>query len=174
MALFALGDRQPVTPDGFHWIADCARLIGDVSIDEEVGVWFGCVLRGDNEPITIGARTNVQEHVVMHTDPGFPLTVGEGCTIGHKAMLHGCTIGDNSLIGMNATVLNGAKIGKNCIIGAGALVKEKEVVPDNSLVVGIPARIVKQLSKAAEKMLAESASHYVEKAKLFSTELRRL
>ena len=174
MALFALGDLQPLVPDNFHWIADCARLIGDVTISTDVGVWFGCVLRGDNERITVGARTNVQEHVVMHTDPGFPLTVGEGCTIGHKAMLHGCTIGDNSLVGMNATVLNGAKIGRNCIIGAGALVKENEIVPDNSLVVGIPARIVKQLSRAAEAMLTKSADHYVENAKKFSTQLKRL
>ncbi|MEM1364721.1 MAG: gamma carbonic anhydrase family protein [Pseudomonadota bacterium] len=174
MVLFALGDRQPVIPDDFHWIADCARLIGDVSIAADVGIWFGCVLRGDNELITVGARSNVQEHVVMHTDPGFPLVVGEGCTIGHKAMLHGCTIGDNSLVGMNATVLNGAKIGKNCIIGAGALVKENEIVPDNSLVVGIPARTVKKLGVAAEKMLVESAKHYVERARLFSTDLRRI
>jgi carbonic anhydrase/acetyltransferase-like protein (isoleucine patch superfamily) len=174
MVLFALADRKPTVPEGFHWIADCARIIGDVTISEDVGIWFGCVLRGDNEPIVVGPRSNIQEHVVMHTDPGYPLTVGEGCTVGHKAMLHGCTIGDNTLVGMNATVLNGAKIGKNCIIGAGALVKENEIVPDNTLVVGIPARSVKTLSSAAEKMLRMSADHYVENAKRFSASLKRI
>ena len=171
MSLFSLGDVKPDITQNFCWIADCAKIIGDITVQDEVGIWFGCVLRGDNEPIVVGARTNVQEQGVLHTDPGYPLTIGEGCTIGHKAMLHGCTIGENSLVGMNATVLNGAKIGKNCIIGAGALVKENADIPDNTLVVGIPARNVKTLGKAAENMLRKSADHYVENAKRFAEEL---
>ena len=123
-----------------NWIAPDATLIGDVQVGRNAGFWFGVVIRGDNEPIVIGADTNVQEHTVMHTDPGFPLTIGEGCTIGHRAMLHGCTIGDNSLIGMGAIVLNGARIGKNSLVGAGALVTEGKEFPDNSLIVGSPAQ----------------------------------
>ena len=141
-------------------------------VGAEVGIWFGSVLRGDNEPITIGARSNIQEMVMMHTDPGYPLVVGEGCTIGHKAMLHGCQIGDNSLVGMGATVLNGAKIGRNCIVGAGALVKENMEVPDNTLVVGIPARDVKKLGRAAEQMLQKSAQNYVDNARRFAADLQ--
>src|SRR5690606_14143710 len=124
------------------FVAPNAVLVGDVVLGPEVGVWFGVVARGDNERIAIGARSNVQENCVLHTDMGFPLTIGENCTIGHSAILHGCTIGDNSLIGMGATVLNGAKIGKNCLIGANALVTEGKEIPDNSLVVGAPRKVV--------------------------------
>jgi carbonic anhydrase/acetyltransferase-like protein (isoleucine patch superfamily) len=131
------------------------------------------VLRGDNERIVIGPRTNVQEHCVMHTDMGYPLTVGEGCTIGHRAMLHGCTIGDNSLIGIGAIVLNGAKIGKNSLVGAGALVTEGKEFPDNSLIIGSPARTVRTLDDAAVESLRASASHYVENAKRFASGLKR-
>jgi len=122
------------------WIAPDAHVIGKISLGRDVGIWFGAVLRGDNERIAIGARSNVQEHTMMHTDMGFPLTVGEDCTIGHRAILHGCTVGDRTLIGMGAIVLNGAKIGNNCLVGAGALVTEGKVFPDNSLIVGSPAR----------------------------------
>ncbi len=174
MPLYKLGEHRPVLPEGFHWIADTASVIGQVLIGEDVGIWFGSVLRGDNEPITIGAGSNVQENCVFHTDMGYPLTVGAGCTIGHKAMLHGCTIGDNSLVGMGATVLNGAKIGRNCLIGAGALVTEGKEIPDGSLVIGSPGKPVKQLDKEAIGMLEWSARHYVENAKRFARDLERI
>ena len=132
------------------------------------------MIRGDNEPIDIGAGTNVQEHTVMHTDPGFPLTIGDGCTIGHRAMLHGCTIGDNSLIGMGAIVLNGAKIGKNCLVGAGALVTEGKEFPDNSLIVGSPARVVRTLDEGAVAGLRASAAHYVENGRRFKAGLKEV
>ena len=174
MALYALGEREPVLPEGFWWIADNATLIGDIRIGEDVGIWFNAVLRGDNEPISIGAGTNIQENCVLHTDFGFPLTIGTGCTIGHKAMLHGCTIGDNSLIGMGATVLNGAVIGRNCLIGAGALVTEGKTIPDNSLVVGAPGRVARTIDAKGEADLRESAAHYVENARRFSEQLVRV
>jgi len=174
MSLYKLGDRVPILPDGFFWIADTACVIGDIRIEENVGIWFGSVLRGDNEPISIGAGSNIQENCVFHTDMGYPLTVGRGCTIGHKATLHGCTVADNSLIGMGATVLNGARIGRNCLIGAGALVTEGRDIPDNSLVLGSPAKPVRQLDEKAIEMLKWSAQHYVENAKRFARELERL
>ena len=168
MALYALDDVAPSLPDGFSWIAEDAVLIGRVVLGEDVGIWFGSVLRGDNEPITIGARTNVQEHTVMHTDPGLPVLIGEGCTIGHRAIVHGCTIGDNTLIGMGAIVLNGAKIGRNCLVGAGALVTEGKEIPDNSLAVGSPARVVRELDDKAIDGLRRSAEHYVQRARRFA------
>ena len=174
MAVYSLDGKEPKLPHGFHFVADSARVIGDVILEEGAGIWFGAVLRGDNEPITIGAGSNIQENCVLHTDMGFPLTVGKGCTIGHAAILHGCTIGDNSLVGMGATVLNGAKIGENCLIGAGALVTEGKVIPDNSLVVGSPARVVRTLDAGTADMLKLSASHYVENAKRFAQGLKRL
>ena len=171
MPLYKLGDSSPVLPDAFCWIADTAVLIGDIVVEEDVGIWFGSVLRGDTEPITVGRGSNIQEQCVLHTDEGFPLTIGAGCTIGHKAMLHGCTIGDNSLIGMGATVLNGARIGKNCLIGAGALVTEGKEIPDNSLVIGAPAVKVRDLDEKAVAMLTWSANHYVENARRFAIDL---
>ncbi len=156
------------------WIAPDAHVIGKVRLGHEVGIWFGAVLRGDNETIAIGARSNVQEHTMMHTDPGFALTVGEGCTIGHRAILHGCTIGDNSLIGMGAIVLNGARIGNNCLVGAGALVTEGKVFPDNSLIVGSPARAVRELDVAAVERLKLSAQVYVANARRFRSGLKEL
>lgn len=174
MSLYKLGDKAPILPDGFFWVADTACVIGDIRIEENVGIWFGSVLRGDNEPISIGAGSNIQENCVFHTDMGFPLTVGRGCTIGHKATLHGCTVADNSLIGMGATVLNGARIGRNCLIGAGALVTEGKEIPDNSLVLGSPAKPVRQLDEKAIEMLKWSAQHYVDNAKRFARELERL
>lgn len=174
MALYRLGSSIPELPEGFCWIAESAQVIGQVRIGVDVGIWFGSVLRGDNEPIVIGDGSNVQENCVFHTDMGYPLTVGRGCTIGHKAMLHGCTIGDNSLIGMGATVLNGAHIGRNCLIGAGALVTEGKAIPDNSLVIGSPAKPVRELDADAISMLEASALHYVENARRFATELEKL
>ncbi len=150
-----------------NWIAPDAVLIGNVLLGRDAGVWFGAVLRGDNEPITIGEGSNIQEHSVLHTDMGFPLTIGKGCTVGHRAMLHGCTIGENCLIGMGAIVLNGAVIGKNCLVGAGALVTEGKKFPDNSLIVGSPAKSVKTLDDEMIEKLRWSARHYIENARRF-------
>lgn len=174
MTLYELDGVSPQLPEGFYWIAPSAQVMGNVIISQNVGIWFGSVLRGDNEPISIGADTNIQENCVMHTDPGFPLVIGEGCTIGHKAMLHGCTIGNNSLIGMGATVLNGAVIGNNCLIGAGALVPEGKTIPDNSLVVGMPGKVIRQLDDEAVNGLKNSAKHYVENARRFAAGLKAI
>ncbi len=159
------GVRPEIAEDS--WVAPDANLIGRIVLEEGASVWFGATLRGDNEEIRIGAGSNVQENTVMHTDMGFPLSIGAGCTIGHKAMLHGCTIGDNSLIGMGATVLNGAKIGKNCLIGAGALVTEGKEIPDGSLVMGAPGKVVRVLDEAAIQGLRASALHYQENMRRF-------
>jgi len=168
MTLFRLDDKSPSTPaNGDYWVAPGAHVIGDVRLGEGVGIWFGATLRGDNDPIVIGAGSNVQENCVFHTDIGFPLVIGKNCTVGHKAMLHGCTIGDNSLIGMGATVLNGAKIGKNCLIGAGALVTEGKDIPDGSLVMGAPGKVVRQLDEKAMQMLVFSATHYQDNMRRF-------
>lgn len=173
MTLYALDGIVPQTPeDGDFWVAPDANVLGKVRIGKGASVWFGCTLRGDNELIDIGDGTNVQENTVMHTDMGFPLTVGVNCTIGHKAMLHGCTIGDNSLIGMGATILNGARIGKNCLIGAGALVTENKVIPDGSLVMGSPGKVVRELDEAAIKRLTLSALGYQANARRFRAGLK--
>ena len=175
MPLYAIDGTEPSFADAdSNWIAPDATLIGDVRVGRNAGFWFGVVIRGDNEPVVIGADTNVQEHTVMHTDPGFPLTIGEGCTIGHRALLHGCTIGDNSLIGMGAIVLNGARIGKNSLVGAGALVTEGKEFPDNSLIVGSPAKAIRVLDDAAIARLRGSAAHYVANGKRFKAGLRKV
>ncbi|KRA96774.1 acetyltransferase [Devosia sp. Root685] len=171
MPIYALDGITPdISPD-VGWIAPTAVLIGDCHIGAEAGIWFGVVARGDIEPITIGARSNVQENSVLHTDNGFPLTIGENCTIGHSAIIHGCTIGDNTLIGMGATVLNGAKIGKNCLIGANALITEGKEIPDNSLVVGAPGKVIRTLDAEAIAGLTASADRYVKNAKRFAAGL---
>ncbi len=168
MPLYAIDGNAPTfDDDATGWVAPDAAVVGNVRIGRDVGIWFGAAIRGDNEPISIGAGSNVQEHVVMHTDPGFPLEIGEGCTIGHKAMLHGCRIGTNSLIGMGATVLNGARIGNDCLVGAGALVTEGKVFEDGSLIVGVPAKVVRKLDEATIEGLRKSARHYVENAARF-------
>jgi carbonic anhydrase/acetyltransferase-like protein (isoleucine patch superfamily) len=173
MALYELDGVKPeFAGRGPAFVADDARIIGKVTLGEDSGIWFGCVLRGDNERISIGARTNVQEHTVMHTDMGFPLDIGEGCTIGHRAMLHGCTISENSLVGIGAIILNGAKIGKNCLVGAGALVTEGKEFPDGSLIIGTPARVVRELDDKAIEMLRWSAAHYVDNARRFAGGLK--
>lgn len=175
MPLYAIDGTEPSFADAdTNWIAPDATLIGDIRVGRNAGFWFGVVIRGDNEPVVIGADTNVQEHTIMHTDPGFPLTIGEGCTIGHRAMLHGCTIGDNSLIGMGAIVLNGAKIGKNSLVGAGALVTEGKEFPDNSLIVGSPAKAIRVLDDAAIARLRGSAAHYVANGKRFKAGLKKV
>ena len=171
MSLYALGEIAPQV-DATAWVAPGSHIIGDIVLAAQTSVWFGCTLRGDNERITIGAGSNVQENCVMHTDMGFPLSIGAGCTIGHKAMLHGCVIGENSLIGMGATVLNGAVIGKNCLIGAGALITEGKVIPDGSLVMGAPGKVVRELDAAAINGLRASALHYQENAARFRRDLR--
>ncbi|WP_299612851.1 gamma carbonic anhydrase family protein [uncultured Tateyamaria sp.] len=166
MTLYALGDGRPQIADD-TWVAPDANLIGKVILETGASVWFGCTIRADHEDIRIGAGSNVQENCVMHIDLGFPLTIGAGCTIGHKVMLHGCTIGDNSLIGMGATVLNGAKIGKNCLIGAGALITEGKEIPDGSLVMGVPGKVVRELDEQAIQGLRASALHYQENMRRF-------
>ncbi|MCF6305417.1 MAG: gamma carbonic anhydrase family protein [Rhodobacteraceae bacterium] len=152
---------------GDSWVADTAVIIGDVLLENAVSIWFGAVLRGDNERIQVGQGCNIQENCVLHTDMGFPLNIGAGCTIGHKAMLHGCEIGENSLIGMGAIVLNGARIGKNCLIAAGALIAEGKEIADGSLVIGSPGKVVRQLDIAAIDALRESALHYQQNMRRF-------
>ncbi|MDP3031065.1 MAG: gamma carbonic anhydrase family protein [Rhodocyclaceae bacterium] len=166
MPVFRLGDKLPQLAPSV-WIAPNATVISDVHLAENVSVWWNAVLRGDNDPITIGANTNIQDGSVLHTDVGQPLTLGRDITVGHKVMLHGCTIGDGSLIGMGSIVLNGAVIGKQCLIGAGALIPEGKVIPDRSLVVGAPGRIVRERSDAQLAMLAASAVHYVGNAQRY-------
>ncbi|PIE15471.1 MAG: gamma carbonic anhydrase family protein [Rhodobacterales bacterium] len=166
MTLYALDGVAPEV-DETAWIAPDANLIGRIRIDAKASVWFGATLRGDNEMIHVGPGSNVQENSVFHTDMGYPLTIGENCTIGHKVMLHGCEIGDNSLIGMGATVLNGARIGKNCLIGAGALITEGKEIPDGSLVMGAPGKVMRQLDATAIAGLKASALHYQDNARRF-------
>lgn len=173
MTIYALGNHAPqIHPD--TWVAPDANLIGKVVMEAGSSVWFGATLRADHEIIHIGAGTNVQENTVMHIDRGYPLTIGINCTIGHKVMLHGCMIGDNTLIGMGATILNGAKIGNNCLIGAGALVTERKEIPDGSLVMGTPGRVVRQLDEQSIKMLEGSAIHYQQNMRVFRDELRAI
>ncbi len=173
MTIYRLDGMRPEIADN-AWVAPDANLIGKVVLEETASVWFGSTLRGDNEEIRVGAGSNVQENVVCHTDMGFPLVIGAGCTIGHKVMLHGCTIGENSLIGMGATILNGAKIGRNCLIGAGALVTEGKEIPDGSLVMGMPGKVVRQLDEAAIEGLRQSAKHYQDNARRYAAGLEAL
>ncbi len=169
MPLSALDGVSPELPDdGEYWIAASADVIGRVRLLAGASVWFGAVLRGDNEWITVGQGSNVQDGCVLHTDPGAPLTIGTNCTIGHKAILHGCEIGDNSLIGMGAIVLNHAKIGRNCLIGAGAFIPEGKTIPDNSLVVGQPGKIIRVLDEEAAAKLTLSAEGYQKNWKRFA------
>jgi carbonic anhydrase/acetyltransferase-like protein (isoleucine patch superfamily) len=173
MAIFQLGEHAPdIDPSAY--IADSASVIGKVKLDANASIWFNVTIRGDNELISIGENSNVQEGTVMHTDPGMPLTVGKNVTIGHQAMLHGCTIGDGTLIGIQAVILNGARIGKNCLVGAGALVTEGKEFPDNSLIVGSPAKAVRTLGEDAVAQLHASAAHYVSRAGNFKNELKQI
>lgn len=161
MSIYSLDGVSPTLPEsGRYWIAPGAQVIGRVRIGEDVSIWFGAVLRGDNELIDIGDGTNIQDGSVLHVDPGVPLTIGVGCTIGHRVMLHGCTVGDGSLIGMSATILNNARIGSNCLVGAGALVTEGKEFPDNSLIVGAPARVVRELDADAIAGLRQPTDSY--------------
>lgn len=175
MTIYALGDSKPqLPPQGEYWVAPSASVIGNVILHSNASVWFGGVLRGDNDPITVGPDSNIQDGSVLHTDMGSPLTLGRGVTVGHKAMLHGCEVGDYSLIGIGAVVLNGVKIGRNCIIGANALITEGKIIPDNSLVVGQPGKVVRERDPAHIAVLQMSAEHYVQNWKRFAAELRPL
>jgi carbonic anhydrase/acetyltransferase-like protein (isoleucine patch superfamily) len=172
---YALDGVAPELPEeGAYWIAPSASVIGKVRLERFASVWFGAVIRGDNELITIGENSNVQDGAVMHTDPGLPLTIGKGCTIGHKAILHGCTIGDNTLIGMGAVILNRARIGRNCLIGANALITEGKEIPDNSLVMGQPGKIAGELNEEAIARLAKSAENYVRNWQRFAGGLKAI
>ena len=173
MPLYAIGDARPTLADDV-WVAPSADVIGDARLGAGVGIWFGAVIRADNTPILVGARTNIQEGAMLHSDPHAPLTIGAGVTVGHHAILHGCTIGDNVLIGMGATVLNGATIGDDSLVGAGALVTEGKTFPPGSLIVGSPARAVRELSADAIAGLKASADHYVARARSYATGLVRI
>ena len=175
MTIYSLADKKPqLPPDGEYWIADNAVVVGDVILKSGASVWFGATVRADNETMTIGENTNIQDGSVLHSDPGSPLTIGRDVTVGHKVMLHGCTIGDNSLIGIGAVILNRAVIGKNCLIGANTLIPEGKVIPDNSLVMGQPGRVVRERDPAQIAVLQMSAEHYVQNWKRFAAELRPL
>jgi len=173
MSVYNLGDVGPVLPgEDEYWIAPNAAVMGNVILKKNASVWFGATLRGDNDPITIGENSNVQDGSVLHTDVGFPLTLGANVTIGHMVMLHGCTIGDNSLVGIGSIVLNGAKIGKNCLIGANCLITEGKEIPDNSLVMGAPGKVVRELSEGQARTMSLGALHYVENWKRYRAGLR--
>ncbi len=174
MPLCALGDISPQTDGQNYWLAPNAYVIGNVRLGAEVSLWFAATVRGDNDPIEIGADTNIQDGAVLHSDEGEPLTIGEGVTVGHGAIVHGCTIGDNCLVGMGATILNRAVIGDNCVVGANALVTEGKTFAPNSLIVGAPARAIRTLSDEQVAGLKASAQHYVDNAKRFDRELRVL
>jgi carbonic anhydrase/acetyltransferase-like protein (isoleucine patch superfamily) len=173
MAIYQLGEFAPEI-DASAYVADSATLIGKVTLEENASVWSGATIRGDNERITIGEGSNVQEGTVMHTDMGYPLTIGKSVTIGHQAMLHGCSVGDGTLIGIQAVILNGAKIGKGCLVGAGALVTEGKEFPDYSLIIGTPAKAIRTLGPDDIARLEMSAASYVARAKLFKTELKKI
>ncbi len=173
MTLFKFEDKAPLLSPS-SWVAPSADIMGDVTINENASVWFGAVLRGDCEKIVVGRGANVQDGAVVHTDPGFPALIGDGVTVGHLVMLHGCEIGSNSLIGIGAVILNGASIGKNCIIGSKALVPEGKVIPDNSLVIGIPGKVVKQVSDAQVTGNEASALHYIQNSHRFKSGLHSL
>ncbi|WP_038207606.1 gamma carbonic anhydrase family protein [Xenophilus azovorans] len=173
MALYELDGVAPQLGEG-AWVADSAQVIGKVTMAEGSSVWFGAVLRGDTEALTIGRNSNVQDLSVLHTDVDCPLTIGENVTVGHQVMLHGCTIGDNSLVGIQAVVLNNARIGRNCIVGAGSVVTEGKEFPDNSLIIGAPAKVVRTLDDAAVEKLRQSAEHYVDNARRFAKGLKKI
>lgn len=173
MAIYQLDDLKPVIANS-AWVADSAQVMGNVTLGADSSVWFGAIIRGDMDSITVGAGTNIQDGSVLHADDNMPLTIGENVTVGHQVMLHGCTIGDGSLIGIQAVVLNGAKIGKNCLVGAGALVTEGKEFPDGSMILGSPAKAVRQLSEAQLAGLKMSAQHYIDNARRYKAGLTKL
>ncbi|TAJ82788.1 gamma carbonic anhydrase family protein [Reyranella sp.] len=173
MAIYQLNDRVPVIPKSCY-IAEEATIIGSVILGERVNIWFGAVLRGDNEPIVIGDDSNIQELCVLHTDPGAPLTIGKNVTVGHQVMLHGCTVGDGSLIGIQSVVLNRSVIGKDCLVGAGAVVTEGKTFPDRSVIFGSPAKVVRELNEENAARLAMSAESYVHRGQNYKANLKRI
>src|SRR5258706_7655798 len=173
MAVYRLGDNSPVVAPSAY-IAPNATVVGKVILAEHATVWFGATLRGDNETISIGAGSNVQDSAVMHTDPGFPLTVGAHVSIGHQAMMHGCSVGEGSLIGIQAVVLNGAIIGKGCLVGAGALITERKVFADGTLIIGAPAKAVRELTAEERENLLKVAANYAERGAYYRTHLHAL
>ncbi len=175
MPIYQIDGQAPEFPaEGDYWVAETATLIGRVRLKRDASVWFGAVLRGDNEWIELGERSQIQDNATLHTDPGFPLAIGSNCVIGHNVVLHGCTIGDESLIGMGAIMLNGAKVGRNCLVGAGAVVTEGETFPDNSLIVGAPARVIRTLDQKASDLIRGGADIYVRRFKQYATGLKRI
>ena len=173
MAVYELEGKRPRLGSGV-WIADTAAVIGDVELGANASVWFGAVIRGDTEHITVGADTNIQDGSVLHADAGKPLVIGAGVTVGHQVMLHGCSVADGALVGNGAVILNGAKIGRNCIVGAGSVVTENKEFPDNSLIIGSPARVIKTLDAAAAEMMKRNAVHYVANAVRFAKGLKKI
>ena len=173
MAIFQLGEHAPKIASS-AFVVDSASVIGRVRIGEQSSVWFGVIIRGDDEDIMIGNGSNVQESCVLHADPGFPLIIGDNVTVGHQAMLHGCIIGEGSLVGIQAVVLNGAKIGKNCLVGAGALVTEEKVNPDNSLIIGSPAKVARTLTEQDIANMQRAAMHYVRRSQQYRNDLKRI
>jgi carbonic anhydrase/acetyltransferase-like protein (isoleucine patch superfamily) len=173
MTIYALDNIAPRIADS-AWLADSAEVIGNVELADDTSVWFGAILRGDNEVLRLGRGSNVQDGSVLHSDPGFPCTVGENVTVGHQVMLHGCTIGDGTLVGMNAVVLNGAKIGRNCIVGAGALVTEGKEFPDGSMILGAPAKVARALTEEQIAGLKRPAQHYVDNARRYRAGLKKV
>ena len=172
MSVYNLGGVAPELPgEDEYWIAPTAAVMGRVILKKNASVWFGATLRGDNDPIVIGENSNVQDGSVLHTDAGSPLTIGRDVTVGHMVMLHGCTIGDNSLVGSGSIILNGARIGRNCLIGANCLITEGKEIPDNSLVMGAPGKVVREVSEGQARVLTASAHHYVENWKRYRREL---
>jgi carbonic anhydrase/acetyltransferase-like protein (isoleucine patch superfamily) len=173
MAVYELEGKQPVLGKDV-WVADTAAVIGDVELGANTSVWFGAVIRGDTEHITVGADTNIQDGSVLHADAGKPLVIGNGVTVGHQVMLHGCFVADGALVGNGSVILNGARIGRNCIVGAGSVVTENKEFPDNSLIIGAPARVVRTLDDGAAKMIAGNAAHYVANARRFARGLKKI
>jgi carbonic anhydrase/acetyltransferase-like protein (isoleucine patch superfamily) len=172
MTVYGLSGKVPLLPpEGEYWIAPNAVVIGNVILKKNASIWFGATLRGDNDPIEIGENSNIQDGSVLHTDVGSPLTIGKNVTVGHMVMLHGCSVGDNSLIGIGSIILNGAKIGRNCLIGANCLITEGKDIPDNSMVMGAPGKVVREIGEAQIQMLTGSALHYVENWKRYQRDL---
>jgi carbonic anhydrase/acetyltransferase-like protein (isoleucine patch superfamily) len=175
MAIYELDGEAPEFPaDGLYWVAETATVVGRVRLHSDVSIWWGAVLRGDNEWIEIGARSQIQDNATLHTDPGFPLTIGQDCVIGHNVILHGCAIGDNTLIGMGTTILNGAKIGANCLVGANALITEGKEFPDNSVILGAPANALREVDDKGRAMIARGADVYVNRWKQYAAGLKRI
>ena len=174
MALYSLNNISPSLPKGEFWISETAQVIGNVVIGNNTSIWFGAVIRGDNEPIVIGDNTNIQENTVIHVDKGADVNIGSGCTIGHKAIIHGCTIGNNTLVGMGTIILNNAYIGNNCLVGAGSLITEGKTFPDKTLIMGSPAKVKRNLTEEEIEQNKLSANHYIDNFKEFKNKLNKL